>query len=220
MKRSSKAKPSEASTRTQDDSIRQPKRRARGLKREQEILAAAEQVFAELGYEDANTNVIAERANCSPGSLYQFFENKEQIAEAIATKYARQLQEKQVEIIGPASEQTLEDAVDQVIDGHLRFMRDAPAYGVLLGTRAVFSGVRAQSEVLLRSSTQLIAEVLKRHAGTLREAEAQLHAEVCVRVFDGMLPLVQHPNPRTRKRAAHELKELIKRYLMPIIDGR
>jgi AcrR family transcriptional regulator len=40
------------------------------------ILAAAEQVFAEKGYHAATMHEIAERAEFSVGSLYNFFENK------------------------------------------------------------------------------------------------------------------------------------------------
>jgi hypothetical protein len=48
-------------------------RRARGVQRIASILAAAETVFAEVGYDEANTNRIAARSGISPGSLYQFF---------------------------------------------------------------------------------------------------------------------------------------------------
>src|SRR6266511_1332655 len=48
------------------------------------ILDAAAGVFADAGYERATTNAIAAAAGISPGSLYQFFPNKEAIAEALA----------------------------------------------------------------------------------------------------------------------------------------
>jgi len=41
------------------------------------IVEAARQVFAEQGFEAANTNQIAERAGISIGSLYQYFPNKD-----------------------------------------------------------------------------------------------------------------------------------------------
>ncbi|OWY61551.1 hypothetical protein B7486_63205, partial [cyanobacterium TDX16] len=64
-----------------------PKRQERGLKRIALILDTAERVFTEVGYDAATTNLIASEAGISPGSLYQFFANKEAIAEALAARY-------------------------------------------------------------------------------------------------------------------------------------
>src|SRR5258705_6512233 len=66
-------------------------RRARGLQRIASILDAAETVFARMGYEEATTNHIAAQAAISPGSLYQFFSNKEEIAQALAARYTEEL---------------------------------------------------------------------------------------------------------------------------------
>ena len=41
------------------------------------ILAAAAQVLIEVGYGNANTNKIAERAGVGIGSLYEYFPGKE-----------------------------------------------------------------------------------------------------------------------------------------------
>src|SRR2546429_2624375 len=68
-------------------------RRARGLQRIASILDAAETVFARMGYEEATTNHIAAQAQISPGSLYQFFANKEEIAQALASRYTEELQQ-------------------------------------------------------------------------------------------------------------------------------
>lgn len=70
--------------------MRRKPQQARGQRRVNTILDAASQVFSELGYEAATTNIIAIRANTSIGSLYQFFPNKEAILSAIATRYTAQ----------------------------------------------------------------------------------------------------------------------------------
>src|ERR1700709_523275 len=69
-----------------------PRRQARGARRMADALDAAAHVFAEVGYEAATTNGIAARAGMSPGSLYQFFANKDAIADALTVKYMADLQ--------------------------------------------------------------------------------------------------------------------------------
>src|SRR5215471_15914821 len=59
------------------------RRQARGFRRIEHLLDVAAQIFAEVGFEAATTNAIAARAGVSPGSLYQFFPNKDAIAEAL-----------------------------------------------------------------------------------------------------------------------------------------
>lgn len=55
----------------------------------EQILEAAAQVFADLGYAGATTNHIAERAGVSVGSLYQYFPNKDAILVALVEQHMR-----------------------------------------------------------------------------------------------------------------------------------
>ena len=69
--------------------LRRQPQQERGQQRVDVILNAAEDAFAETGYEAATTNQIAARAGVSIGSLYQFFTNKEGILQAVAGRYAQ-----------------------------------------------------------------------------------------------------------------------------------
>jgi len=55
------------------------------------ILAAGREVLVERGYERAGTSRIARKAGISPGSLYQYFPNKEAILAQVLDRYAEQL---------------------------------------------------------------------------------------------------------------------------------
>jgi AcrR family transcriptional regulator len=65
------------------------KRNARGELRRQNLLRAAAAVFGRLGYHETTTNAIAREAGVSPATLYQFVPNKEALASALASMYAR-----------------------------------------------------------------------------------------------------------------------------------
>ncbi|MEB6381542.1 TetR/AcrR family transcriptional regulator [Leclercia adecarboxylata] len=64
--------------------ITQPQRRRRKEARPTEILDAATSVFAEKGYAGTNLNEVAKRAGVSKGTLYRYFDTKEDIFRAVA----------------------------------------------------------------------------------------------------------------------------------------
>ena len=80
-------------TETREIPLRRTPQQARGQQRIHKLLNAAEQIFAEVGYDNATTNAIAERADTSIGSLYQFFPNKEAILKAVILRYLAETRE-------------------------------------------------------------------------------------------------------------------------------
>lgn len=65
------------------------RRRRERSRREADILAAAERVFARSGYQAASMADVAREADYSVGSLYRFFDSKEALFEAlIAARFA------------------------------------------------------------------------------------------------------------------------------------
>lgn len=55
------------------------------------ILDAATAVIEAVGYERTTTNAVAAEAGISPGSLYQYFSNKEDLLSALWARYVREL---------------------------------------------------------------------------------------------------------------------------------
>src|ERR1700721_2361790 len=99
------------------------KRNARGERRVASLLDAAGRVFGDLGYHAATTNAIAAKAKVSPATLYQFFPNKEAIADALVTRYAMDLRKKEraadkQELAAAPLEQTIRQVTGVVIEFH------------------------------------------------------------------------------------------------------
>jgi AcrR family transcriptional regulator len=55
------------------------------------ILDAAQHVLVEHGFDGASTNRIARTAGISPGSLYQYFPNKDAVVGAVIDRYSDEL---------------------------------------------------------------------------------------------------------------------------------
>ncbi|MEG9225967.1 TetR/AcrR family transcriptional regulator [Aeromicrobium sp. Sec7.5] len=63
------------------------------------IVTAGRQVLTEHGYERATTNRVAEAAGISPGSLYQYFPNKEAVLSAVVDAYSNEITEQLTAVV-------------------------------------------------------------------------------------------------------------------------
>ncbi len=113
---------------------RAARRQERGVRRAEGVLDAAEQVFAELGYNQTSTAAVASRAGISPGSLYQFFPNKRAIAQALGLRFADELRVLHEHALAPDNRPLpLAAFLDRIIDPIVAFNRDRPALMRLFG---------------------------------------------------------------------------------------
>src|SRR5713101_7623886 len=117
---------------SQNSQVDQPKRQVRGKKRIEQLLRAAGEVFGEVGYERATTNAIAAKAGVSPGTLYQFFANKQEIAEALANLYTAQNEAIHVAALDvKPGTVSLRELIDRTVDPFLTFRQNAPGHDAL-----------------------------------------------------------------------------------------
>src|SRR5215471_16604188 len=165
-------------------------RRARGLRRMDAILAAAEVCFAQMGYDGATTNHIAAQAGISPGSLYQFFANKEAIAQALATRYNEEL--RQVYAAAFAAETAsapLARWLDQVLDTLLAFHDNHPAFHILLNTPPS-TAVANLTQDLPHKLQRQFERGFQLRAPTLSATQRSLSALLSTQLFRALLPRI------------------------------
>jgi len=155
----------------------------------QEILAAAEAVFAQAGYHAATIETIARAADFSVGSLYNVFENKEhlyrELLESISREFRQELQARVAPLADPLA------ALEAVVE--LGFELQDRHGGLLRMIRDVLSGEAAQSALMVpkfcatchAEYVDLLVEVFGRgmSRGAFDKADP-LHMALCL---DGML---------------------------------
>ena len=183
------------------------------------LLRAAGQVFAEVGYENATTNAIAARAGVSPGTLYQFFPNKQAIAEALAEAYAAQNQALHESVFDlSAAEAPLRDLIDGLVDPFLDFRRNAPGFDTLFVGSVVSRELAERVQALHQQMQQRIVHLIQMRAPHLSAKMIQTAAETSVQIVKGLLPLALNGSPKQREVGQRELKLVLERYLAPL-DG-
>jgi AcrR family transcriptional regulator len=194
-----------------------PRRQERGKKRMAELLRAAGQVFADAGYENATTNAIAARAGVSPGTLYQFFPNKQAIAEELANEYAAKNQALHESVFHlSAAELPLHDLIDRLVDPFLEFRRNAPGFDTLFVGSVLSRELAERIQALHQQMQQRIAHLIQIRAPHLSAKSVQRAAETAVQIVKGMLPLALNGSANERKVGERELKLVLERYLAPL----
>jgi AcrR family transcriptional regulator len=183
------------------------------------LLRAAGQVFADVGYESATTNAIAARAGVSPGTLYQFFPNKQAIAEALADAYAAQNQDLHESVFDlNATKAPLRDLIDRLVDPFLEFRRNAPGFDTLFVGSVVSRELAERVQALHQQMQQRIVRLIQMRAPHLSARMIQTAAETSVQIVKGLLPLALDGSPKQREVGQRELKLVLERYLAPL-DG-
>jgi len=195
------------------------KRQARGERRIAELLDAAGQIFAECGYSAATTNAIAARAGVSPGTLYQYFPNKDAIADAVGELYTAELREVVDRVLmrvpdGVSLTELLDLVVDPMVDYHL----DRPACVVLFVGPDSPQRLTELHQPLHDAMLVRIGAILAVLGPQLSAEHARRSAEVAVHMFKGVLPLVLAATPADRPRYIDELKLSLAGYFSLVLS--
>lgn len=96
------------------------RRERRIAARKAQILEAAETVFSQKGYERATTRDIAETADISEGTLYNYFGSKSDLLDAVAQSFAKNISD---EIAGLEAN-NLHDMMAELLTARLRSGRE------------------------------------------------------------------------------------------------
>jgi AcrR family transcriptional regulator len=200
---------------------RAPRRRqARGQRRIDQLLDVAAQVFAEVGFEAATTNAIAARAGVSPGSLYQFFPNKDAMAEELADRFVERLRETQV-IFGPEIEYLpLDELIDHVIDPLVAFHVAHPGFQALFSGSIVSPRLASAVQGFLHAVVGRAEAMLAVRAPHLPCERRARCARVSVELVRALLPLVVASDPAERDAMVAEVKAAQRGYLAPLFAAR
>ena len=100
--------------------LRKNPQQERSRRMVERIVSAGQRVLAEHGYERTTTNRVADEAGISPGSLYQYFPNKEAILDAVIDRYSRLFSEQLAGLVvppvGPDPASTIRVMFDGLLD--------------------------------------------------------------------------------------------------------
>jgi AcrR family transcriptional regulator len=155
------------------------------------ILDAAEQLFAEVGYEEATTNQIAARASTSIGSLYQFFPNKEAILHAVTERYRAGMLAMYDALVTPeVTRLPLNQLLERLIDAMLEFGGAHIGFSRIILQAPANTPLGAAASTLQHDLIGRIDALLAARAPWLAAEQRVLHATVSLTALYALLSLM------------------------------
>lgn len=179
------------------------------------LLGAAAAVIAETGYEMTTMCAIAGRAGSSIGSLYQFFPNKEAVAEALRASYIGEVEELWTALAGKAKEHGADDLVAELVTAVVDFAQRHRAFLALLDAPPTVNTWQRRERI-----TGRIARVLLAANPGLTRKEAVQTGAVVHQIVKGMLALYARAGVKERSSVVKEFKAVLLGYLEPKLGAR
>jgi AcrR family transcriptional regulator len=200
----------------------QPRRRqARGERRVAQLLEAAATVFTTSGYTAASTNAIAREAGVSPGTLYQFFPNKEAIAVELGDRLMHELREAYGEALAPVDPATpLEQAIGSAVDRFMAFNCEHPVFFALMHGPDIPGRMAEKHDALHATLLSRIEGLLSSVLPDTSPADLTRTAHMCLGLYKAGLELVLAHEGAERDAYIHEVKNALVRYLDPLVGDR
>jgi AcrR family transcriptional regulator len=182
----------------------------RGKQRVAELLRAATTVFAEKGYEAATMTEIAARANAPIGSLYQFFPEKEALADTLVQNYAALLAADLEALEARASRVNTRALVEDLFGLLRAHPRERAAALPIIEARMDVPTRRATFRPMLRGH---VAAVLLAHVPGSPEKAARAMAVVVLQLMKAASALSDEEDFPGRKTGLRELQALAVQYV-------
>ncbi|GAB7128960.1 TetR/AcrR family transcriptional regulator [Silvimonas sp. JCM 19000] len=189
--------------------VRQPQRE-KGRLRVAALLDAAQQVFAQDGFDAATMTEIAARAGASIGSLYQYFPTKEHVADAVLARHAEALYQRMQALQDASPGWTVGQLASELFPALLRFRADHPAFGVLAesgrGPALQATGVRIHMR-------RYVAEILRPHAPGFDAQQLEAMAIVVLQTMKTAVALNNEADLPQRPAVLAQLQQMLALYL-------
>ena len=193
---------------------RKPPTQARSRARVENILKAAGALLGEVGYDGLSPNLIAERADVPVGSIYQFFQGKDDIVAALVERFQDRILRLAGEQLDAASAmQDRRAFIAKLVDGIAGIQAEASAFVCVFSgsqSHARFDGLaRDLRRTLTRHLDRVFAEAFPRLPKDDRSRMLAAWSDIT----GAMIANLDRSKPGERGKLLEELKTVLAAYL-------
>jgi len=175
--------------------IRERKQRERERRRQQ-IMIAAKRVFSVKGYNKATMEDIAKEAELSPGTLYLYFKNKDELFSSLSIRILQYLNIRLEHVVNDKSNHTIEQKIEALKEAMWDVYKFDPMMLINMFHLQSSETIKNLSPQLLadikslsRSSLNLMAKLLEEDIdkGDLAEVPPIVLADILWSIFSGIV---------------------------------
>jgi AcrR family transcriptional regulator len=158
------------------------RKRVPRAEREQQILAAAEEVFAERGFQATSMDEVSLRVGVSKPMLYEYFTSKEGLLLACVARIRADLHTVTVDALAAAEKNGPRAVLEAGLEAYFDFAdRHGRAWAVLLNESVIVAGPAEEAiEAIRGQQTQLMEDVLGRWLPSASPARLSVFAHSLV----------------------------------------
>lgn len=149
------------------------------------ILQSAAEILKEMDYAKFNTNLVAERAGISIGSLYQYFPNKDALIVALHKKHTQHIHNLIRTVIDSQNAQTLKQRIESLVDAVIAAHSFEPELHQLLEKKLPFFDInRVEDETGIR---QEIYRLIELHQNEIVEKNTALTVWMILQLLESLI---------------------------------
>ncbi|MGJ5896074.1 TetR family transcriptional regulator [Streptomyces niveiscabiei] len=200
----------------QATSLRRAPVQRRSAERLTRILDACADLLDEVGYDDLSTRAVAQRAGVPIGSVYRFFGNKRQMADALAQRNLERYSTRVTERLERAGTGDWRAAMDAVLDEYLEMTRTAPGFSLVDFGNQIPVGSR-HAEPNTRVADRL-TELLSAYLDRTPDDDLRRTFLIAVETADTLVHLAFRLSPEGDEQVIEETRQLLRAYLARVLD--
>lgn len=197
------------------ETLRRAPVQRRSAERLTRILDACADLLDEVGYDDLSTRAVAQRAGVPIGSVYRFFGNKRQMADALAQRNLERYTTRITERLKGAGDGGWRVAMDAVLDEYLAMKRTAPGFSLVDFGNQIPVGTRNEPNHRVADRlTELLSGYLDREP----DEDLRRIFLIAVETADTLVHLAFRVAPEGDERIIEEAREMLRAYLARVLD--
>jgi AcrR family transcriptional regulator len=200
-----------------ENSARKKPVQARSKTMVEMIMRAAARILVRDGYEALTTNLVAEEAGASVGSLYQYFSSKQQLVTALLERHIDDTMSQLREELPHLSLLPVEQAIPRFVELMIASHRVDPALHRVFFEQLPRVGDYAKIETSLNEGLMLAEAYLRAHAADVQPQNHALSAFMLVHSIEALThaAVLSRPDWLATPEFVAEISALILGYLRP-----
>ena len=179
----------------------------RSTQRLDALLDAAAEIVDEIGFERLTTQMVAERAGASIGTVYRYFPDRVAVLHALRERSVRRFRERVAVDMANTELRTWWDVVDIALDASIALYREEPGFSV------VHAAERETSEDGEPEFAHRMSRLIAHEFGIEDRPELRFRLGIAIELGETMIHRAFTRDPAGDVRYLDEAKRVVRDYL-------